>query len=197
MRVAIIAEDFRKDQFLLKPICEAMMASLGRPSSRVVVLTDPAFRGVGDVLRRERMQRALDLNKGMFDLFLLIVDRDGDDKRHSAITEMERWARSILGPKKCFLGALAWQEVEVWALAPHRGPWKWADLRRDPHPKERYFEPFVAGRGLGDEPAEGRVTLGREAGKAYDRVRKLCPQDLGVLESRVARFLATGACPED
>lgn len=196
MRVAILAEDFRKDQFLLKPVCEAMMASLGKPQSKVLVITDPAFRGIGDLFRRDRMQRALDLNRGMFDLFLLLVDRDADSERDRKLAELERWAREILGPRKCFLAAAAWQEVEVWALAPHKGPWKWADVRRHPHPKERFFEPFAEQRGLGDEPAEGRVTLGREAGKAYARICKLCPE-LAQLEARVSRFLSTGVCPQD
>lgn len=194
MRVAILAEDFRNDQYILKPLCEAMMAALGRPASKVVVITDPAFRGIGDVLRRDRLQRALDLNRGMFDLFLLIVDRDGDPKRQASISAVETWASEQLGAGKCFLGAMAFQEVEVWALAAQRGSWKWAELRAEPHPKERYFVPFAEQRGLSDEPGGGRVTLGREAAKAYNRVRRLCPEDVAALEARVERFLRTGEC---
>ena len=35
MNVLIIPEDFRKDQYILKPILEAMLAAVGKPQAKV------------------------------------------------------------------------------------------------------------------------------------------------------------------
>ena len=35
MRVLVIPEDFRKDQYMLKPIITALMKSLGKPSAKI------------------------------------------------------------------------------------------------------------------------------------------------------------------
>lgn len=41
MKVLIIPEDFRKDQYILKPIVLAMLASLEQPNALVQVCQDP------------------------------------------------------------------------------------------------------------------------------------------------------------
>jgi len=51
MNVLIIPEDFRKDQYILKPIIEKMLAHMGL-RARVRVYTDPKLGGVGEALTR-------------------------------------------------------------------------------------------------------------------------------------------------
>ena len=46
MNVLLIPEDFRHDQYILKPIFEALLGDLGRPSARVRVCIDPLLGGV-------------------------------------------------------------------------------------------------------------------------------------------------------
>jgi hypothetical protein len=53
MNVLLIPEDFRKDQFILQPIIEAMFTKLGKPAI-VEVLKDPLIRGIDQALKIER-----------------------------------------------------------------------------------------------------------------------------------------------
>jgi hypothetical protein len=125
----------------------------------------------------------------MVNLFLLLVDRDGKAGRKHQLAALEKRAETVLG-KVPFIGEAAWQEVEVWLLAGHQLPddWSWAEIRTHLDPKETYFLPFARGRGLLDEPGEGRKTLGLEAARNYGRLRALCPE-LKDLETRVRPYL--------
>ncbi len=55
MNILVIPEDFRKDQYMLKPIIIAMMEALGKPKTKVRVCQDPLLRGVSEwqVIRNE------------------------------------------------------------------------------------------------------------------------------------------------
>ena len=46
MKILVIPEDFRKDQYILKPIITAMMAKLGKPRTKVMVCQDPLLGGI-------------------------------------------------------------------------------------------------------------------------------------------------------
>ena len=181
MNVLVIPEDFRRDQYILKPIIKAMMSALGKPRANVVVCTDPLLGGVTEALKTDRIREVLDLNRGMFDLFLLCVDRDGLPSRQAQLDKIERFVRDeyCLPEGRILLAEHAWQELEVWALAGHDLPanYDWAAIRQDPHPKEAYFDPIVTRHQLGDEPGGGRRTLSLEAARRYPRIRQLCPQD--------------------
>lgn len=187
MNVLIIPEDFRKDQYIVAPLVRRMLAEVGREQAKVRVCLDPLLGGVGEALKWARLKDILDRYRGMVQLFLLLVDRDGNAGRHSALQELERRATELLGPQRLFLAEHAWQELEVWALAGQKLPdqWSWQEIRAEIHPKERYFEPLARGRGLTAEPGEGRTTLGREAAQNYARVRSRCPEDIGNLETRL------------
>ena len=50
MRVLVIPEDFTKDQYMLKPIIEAMLEKVGRSNVIVRVCQDPRFHGVSEVM---------------------------------------------------------------------------------------------------------------------------------------------------
>lgn len=55
MNVLVIPEDFRKDQYILQPIVQAMFAEIGRPRARVVVCKDPLLQGVSEAMKKERL----------------------------------------------------------------------------------------------------------------------------------------------
>lgn len=187
MNVLVIPEDFRKDQYILKPVIEAMFAAVGKPRARVVVCKDPLLSGIEQALRWEKIAEILDRYRGMIQRFILVVDRDGHAERRERLERLERRAAAYLGSTATFLAENAWQEIEVWALAAQSLParWRWRAVREEPNPKERYFLPFVVQRRLLDEPGQGRRTLGLEAGARYQRVRELCKEDVEHLERRL------------
>lgn len=191
VNVLVIPEDFRKDQYVLRPIVEAMMKDHG-VKARVNVCTDPLLGGIGEALKWERLVQILDQYRGMVRLFLLLVDRDCDVNRRNKLDALEAKAREYLGKDKHFLGENAWQEVEVWALAGMRDlptDWKWRDLRAHCHPKEHYFDTYAEKRGVLRGPYEGRQTIAGEAARNFSRLIQLCPEDLGLLHQRVAAAL--------
>jgi hypothetical protein len=187
MNVLIIPEDFRKDQYMLKPIITAMLKELGKANAKVRVCQDPLLGGVGQALKWERIEEIINRYKGMVNLFLLCVDRDGKSGRKSALEKIEEKAANILGSNRTLLAENAWQEIEVWVLAGHNLPsdWNWQEILEEINPKEMYFIPFAQQRNLLDSPGEGRKTLAEEAGQRYSRIRQLCPEDIANLENRI------------
>ncbi|MGC8638243.1 MAG: hypothetical protein ACP5XB_00010 [Isosphaeraceae bacterium] len=191
MRALILAEDFVKDEFLLQPIIQAMMKALGKSNSKVKVCKDPRFHGTGEALKWESIKQALDRHRGMVDLFLLCVDRDGEKNRRDRLDGIEKNASGVVGENRCFLAENAWQEVEVWLLMGHDLPpkWNWKKIRAEVHPKETYFQPFAKSRGVLDLPGEGRDKLAREAATRYDRIRSRCKEDVQRLENRIREWI--------
>lgn len=188
MNVYVIPEDFRKDQYILKPIVKAMLAAIGKPRANVRVCQDPLLGGVTEALKWERIKEILDLYRGMVQVFLLIVDRDGQDGRRIALNTLEKKAVAALPEDRIFFAENAWQEVEVWLLAGHDLPkaWSWQNIRQDPNPKEAYFLPFAENRGVTDEPGQGRKSLAREAAGNYAKIRSRCTEDVVALEKRLS-----------
>ena len=185
MRVLVIPEDSRRDKDLLKPLVEAMMAAVGHPRAKVRICEDPVLRGVDEALKLERIAVILDLYK-MVDLFLVIVDRDGQAQRRERLKALEQGAAELLGAEQVLLGEHAWQEVEVWILAGHELPadWSWPEIRTEIHPKERYFLPFLKACGFTDDAA-GRSLLAHQASANFRRIHSICPEDVGVLTTRL------------
>jgi hypothetical protein len=190
MNVLIIPEDFRKDQYILKPIVQAMLADLGKPRAKIRVMTDPLLGGLAstldvEILRNEVVARY----RGMVHLFLLLVDRDANPTRRESLMRIEKELNAVLSGR-CLLAELAYQEIEVWALAGGHVPIgePWATVRGEAHPKEKYFEPAVRELDLEYEPGQGRDTLGGLAARSLQRVMKLCPE-LAHLSARIAAFL--------
>ncbi|MEW6219820.1 MAG: hypothetical protein AB1634_09850 [Thermodesulfobacteriota bacterium] len=194
MNVLVIPEDFRKDQYIVKPLVQAMLAAVGKPRARVEVCKDPLLRGITEATSWARIREILDRYRGMVRLFLLLVDRDGNQGRR-ALDALETQARTAAGEAgSILLAEHGWQEIEVWALAGQKDlpkDWSWAEIRAEVHPKERYFEPLARRRGLAHEPGQGRKTLGQEAAANYPRVRALCPEDVQALEDRIRAWVAT------
>ena len=123
----------------------------------------------------------------MFHLYLLCVDRDGDVNRQAVLDSLEIQASGFIGQDRAFLAEHAWQEIEVWLLAGHDLPrkWAWRTIRQEVHPKERYYLSFAEGRGVLDLPGEGREHLAREAATRYDRIHRRCSEDIQRLEARI------------
>ncbi len=188
MKVLLIAEDFRKDRYILEPVLKKLIAAAGL-NAKVTVCIDPFLGGTGEALKWDRISEIIEMYP-MVDLFVLVIDRDGKDGRRASLDHLETKARARLASdSRWFVAENAWQEVEVWALAgidkKWIKEWEWNAIRNEVDPKEVYFEKVAQQRGLLNEPGQGRTTLGREAAQNYPRIRTLCPEDVAKLEQRI------------
>lgn len=185
MKVLIIPEDFRQDQYILKPIFERLLGNLGWANCKVRVCQDPRLGGVGEALKPERLKEIVQRYNGMTDVFILCVDRDGEPGRRQSLDNIE----AHFNPACRFLAANAWEELETWVLAGVELPrqWRWADVRAEVNVKERYFERLAEQSGLSDDPGGGRKALAEAAAHHINAIRQKCPEDFDAL----ARHLAT------
>jgi hypothetical protein len=191
MNILIIPEDFRKDQHMLGPIIRAMMTYLGREQARVDVCRDPLLGGIEQALEPENLEFIVKSNP-MVDLFLLCVDRDGEQGRRDILNAREDLFRGrIKGGDGAFLSENAWQEIEVWLLAGHDllPGWRWNQIREHRDPKEAYYLVLARERGVANEDSQGRKVLGLEAAKRYRRIRQMCREDIQVLERRLDEWI--------
>ena len=183
MNVLVIPEDFRKDQYILKPLFARLFRSIGKPRARVRVCLDPLLGGFGEALKSERIAEVVRKHRGMTDIFILIVDRDGDTNRRRSLNRLE----AEFANERSFLAENAWEEVETWVLAglAWPGDWSWAEVRAEVQVKEQYFDRVVVERGLSDAPGGGRKLLGEEASRRIDAIRQKCSEDFDALAVRV------------
>ena len=183
MRVLVIPEDFRNDQYILKPLFSSLFRTLGRRSVKVEVCRDPLLGGVGEALKLDRLTEIVLDNQGMFDIFVMCVDRDGVVGMRERLDEIE----AEFGNGVIFLAENAWEELETWVLAGLDLPsdWRWADVRAEVHVKETYFDRLVDLRALSETPARGRKVLGREAARRISTIRQKCPDDFDALARRL------------
>ncbi len=180
MKVLLIPEDFRNDQYILKPIFERLFGSLGKSSLRVEVCLEPLLGGVQEALKSERLRDVVQQYPTV-NIFILCVDRDGEVGRRQRLDEIE----AEFGD--AFIAENAWEEIETWLLAGLRLPsnWNWKEVRKEVQVKERYFELLVAERGLSDAPGGGRKQLGDEAARRIGKIRRKCPEDFDCLARRL------------
>lgn len=177
--VLVIPEDCHKDQHVLSPIMTRVVQAV-IPNARVKVCTDPRLRGVGQATKWEYIGPVVERYRGFIHLFVVVVDRDGNPDRQAKLDHLREQAAATLGgTEKAFIGAQAWQEVEVWILAAMANlprDWSWQAIREHPNPKETYFDPYARQRGLAEGVAGGRKALAREAASRYDRLRARSPE---------------------
>ena len=180
MRVLVIPEDFRNDQYILKPLFLVLFRALGRRTVKVEVCQDPLLGGIGEALKSERLAEVVEQHP-MADIFVLCVDRDGVVGRRQQLDRIEQ----EFGPD--FFAENAWEEIETWALAGLNllAGWTWSDVRAEVHVKETYFEPLADQRGLSDSPGGGRKVLGEEASRRLSAIRLKCPEDFDSLAKRL------------
>ena len=188
MKVLIIPEDFRKDQYILKPLFERLFAGFARPNTKVVVCTAPLLQGVTEALKEDRIAEII-ARYPMIDIFVLCVDRDGVVTRRARLDALEQ----KFGTSRPFLAVNAWEELETWVLAglDLRKGWVWADIRQEISVKERYFEPLARERGVADGPGGGRKALGEEAARRLSAIRQKCSEDFDALSVRLAGITAS------
>ena len=181
MTVLIVPEDFRKDQFILKPLFSRLLAALGKPRAKVRVCQDPLLGGVGEALKSERIEEIVERYGGMVQVILLCIDRDGDTGRRQRLDQLENQFGERL------LGTDAWEEIETWALAGLTLPpdWIWADVRAEVQVKEQYFDLLARQRGIDGGPDGGRSELGEEAARHIDAIRQKCREDFDALARRI------------
>ena len=184
MNVLIIPEDFRNDQYILKPLFSQLFKKTGRPRARVQVCQDPLLGGVTEALKSDRIQEIVESYEGMTDIFILCVDRDGIEGRRKRLNEIEK---EFATSRQIFLAENAWEECETWALAGLNLPreWKWKEVRASVDVKERFFKKLAINRGIERSEGGGRRILGAEAARNIDTVREKCSEDFDALAQRV------------
>jgi len=182
MKVLIIPEDFRKDQFILKPLFERMFAEFGLPQTKVVVCMNPLLQGVAEALNVSRISEVI-ARYPMVDIFVFCVDRDGVSGRQQRLDQLEQ----TFSKDRSFLAANAWEELETWVLAGLELPknWIWSEIRSEISVKEKYFEELARSRRVADGPGGGRKALGEEAARRLAAIRQKCPEDFNNLFNRL------------
>lgn len=188
MNVLLIPEDFRKDRYILKPIFRRLLNTFGQTTAKVKICQDPLLGGVGEALKMERLEEVVERHRGMVDVFVLCVDRDGEAGRRRRLAQIEGKFGKGNG---VFLCENAWEELETWLLAGLDLPkaWRWKDVRAAVDVKERYFEPLANSRGVSDGPGGGRKSLGEEAARNVGVIRRKCREDFDRLARRLSSAL--------
>lgn len=183
MKVLVIPENPRNDQYVLKPLFERLFASISHASAQVRVCQAPVLGGIGEALKSERLSEIVERYEGMTDLFILCVDRDGNRRRRQRLDQIE----GEFGVGRTFLAENAWEEIETWVLAGVDLPddWKWKDVRAEVRVKERYFDVLAIERDIADGPGGGRKVLGREAARNIRTIRRKCRGDFDALARRI------------
>ena len=192
MNVLVIPEDFRKDQYILKPLFERLLRSVGRRNARVRVCQDPLLGGIGEATKSERIAEIVERYDGMTDVFVLCVDRDGKRRRRRRLDGIEK--KFGVDRNNDFLAENAWEELETWALAGLDLPrsWRWTDVRAEVHVKEEYFDKLAKRRSVADGPGGGRKALGKEAASRIGTIRQKCPEDFDALARRLEAIMRGG-----
>jgi hypothetical protein len=187
-KVLVIPEDFTKDEHVLKPVIEKILADAGRANATVLVCRDPNFGGIGEALKKERLRKDVIARYPMVDLFVLLVDRDGVAGREITIANIETELTAELAQRGGrFLAELARQEVEVFVLAGHELPdgWTWQQVRADADVKNTAFQDLVKVMDTGKLPHDGRKKLMAEGIKNWTRIKSRCPEDIGSLLTKL------------
>jgi len=187
-KVLVIPEDFTKDEHILKPLVERILAECGR-TSQILVCRDPNFQGVSAALNIELLRTKVVARYPMVDLFILFIDRDGNDGRKVRTDHIEiTLSGELAGKGRYFLAEVAWQEIEIFILAGHKLPtaWNWQEIRGDPDVKNTFFRQLVALRGTAKQPHDGRKKLMAEAIGNWQRIKSRCPEDVGALIERIS-----------
>ena len=172
-RLLLILEDPTYDRYIVKPLIEKLLDQMGRRTARVDVLMDPKLGGVEQVFDG-RTWKALLTKYPMIDAFVVAVDRDCEASRDA---RLQRIAKRISKVGKCFAGVLAIEEVEVWLLAGFKRDLgaSWTEVRKECHPKERFFDPFLAAKNVGGVGG-GRLAMMQETLKNLRGLLRSCPE---------------------
>jgi hypothetical protein len=179
VRVLVIPEDQENDQYIARPVLEALFGDLGL-SARIDVLPEPRLRGADDALDKDLLNSIIDENP-MIDLFVLLIDRDCNRAKNE-----ERARERQKEHEGKLLACVARQELEVWLLALylHELDVTFGALREHCDPKEQWAEPLL--RSLdSDGPGRGRKRAMRALKGQWRSLRDRC-DELGELQDAIA-----------
>lgn len=188
--VLVIPEDFTKDEHILKPLVGRILEECGRKPT-VEVCRDPNFQGVHAALKLDSLRREVIERYPMVQLFVMIVDRDGQPGRKQRTDEIEATLSAELQQEaKQFLAEVAWQEVEIFILAGLEIPrdWRWGEIRADADVKNTFFKRLVDLRQTSKYPHEGRKKLMAESISNWQRIKSRCPEDVVALIQRAGEL---------
>ena len=183
LRVLVIPEDPTHNGYILKPLVEAVLADLGKPSAKVQVLTSPRLNGYDHA--RVAIRSELPASYGHFDLWLFMPDADRASPAAMEALETELQGRGV--PLFC---CPAEPEVEIYACAGYRSEIArgWQAARSNPRMKEEVFAPLLAAHGDPRRAGGGRDQMMAESLRNLPRLYSLCPE-LNRLRDRVAAHL--------
>lgn len=185
-RVLVIPEDPTYNGYILKPLIERMMAEVGRPRARVMVLSNPKIGGYDQAVAAMRGDMAE--RYGFWDLWLFLPDSDRAAGLNNLETEMQ--AKRIP-----FYACAAIPEIEAWLLAGHRAnlALPWSEVRAHHRLREDVFEPFLSAHGNAASAGGGRSELMGETLQNYRGLLAVCPE-LRELDARISQHLARQGC---
>lgn len=188
IKAVVICEDHHLDEYVVKPVVEQIFAERGR-KVRLTFAPRTLIRGVGHALQKSK-HRAVFQRYKMANLFLLIIDRDCEDREGKF---EERLADAQAAGRTMF-GCLAIEELEVWALALHRRELqdKWETVRADCHPKENYFDRLAKQMGWSSGPGRGRKSAMADLRQKWDALKAACPE-VAILSSAIGEWLDSEA----
>ncbi len=181
LRALVLPEDPSYNGYVLKPLVERMLAEVGRPNARVLVLANPKLNGYDDAVRAIRVE--LEARYGFYDLWLFLPDGD-------RATGLETLERSVAEKGIRLLFCSAQPEIEAWLLAGHRHRlhMAWPEVCSHARLKEEVFGPFLQAWGDPLAAGGGREKLMRETLRNYRGLLEVCPE-LAVLETRLRNLL--------
>lgn len=141
-KVAVLAEDHTYDQYIVKPVVQALLAHLGKPNAQVFMITTPRIQGHSQM--KQRACEILSRWSPIVDVLLLAIDLDCQDglggRSNRRVSFLDVLANCPVGSDKGVV-VLAVNEIEVWALWGCRGELadSWEAIRAHCNPKEVYF----------------------------------------------------------
>lgn len=189
--VLVIPEDFTKDEHILKPLVKQVLADAGRPNAIVEICRNPNFQGIPECLKVGRLREEVVHRYPMVNLFLLLVDADGNPGRRKSLDHIVAELQNDLKAGSQFLAEMALQEVEIFPVAGHdlSAGWKWQEIRADGSVKNTYFKALAEREKTEGLPHQDRKKLMGAAMKNWNRIRTRCPEETVQLTERIKKLL--------
>lgn len=190
-RVAVVMEDHLFDKYVAIPIVERLARELGKPNAKVFAVESPRTQGDSGMFREAC--RILARYGSTCSAVVFVIDLDGEDGTDGKTpkhTRLLHRVRSCTQHSEVAAVVGATQELEVWALWGCRDELgaAWGDVRREPHPKDVYFEPRLTKgeRFSADRGRKRHVSM--SLAQSWRSLRDGCPE-LAELEEQLRRLL--------
>lgn len=179
-RVLVIPEDPTHNGYILRPVVQALLASVGRPRAEINVLSSPRLTGFDHAMRAIREE--LVERYRYYDLWLFLPDADRANPEAMVALEGRLSAKGVK-----LLVCAAQPEVEIYACAGYREELglPWAEARTHGRFKEQVFEPLLARHGDPRRAGGGRDQLIATSLGRFAALLQLCPE-LRELRDRIA-----------